>query len=642
MTLGTDNNAWPGAPAADRCTAVPKASLQLPETDWKLPTEFPDLSGQGLIAFDVETYDPDLSTRGPGAQRDGRLVGLAIGTEAGFRKYYPIGHETGPNLPREQVLDWARRELGRPGPKVGANLLYDLDFLAAAGVPVKGPFYDIQIAEPLLDENRLSYSLESLAHEYLHEGKHENILSQWLIAMFGKNIDIKASIWRAPAQIVGPYAESDVDLPLRIFAKQKPKLKEQALWDLFILESKLIPMLLAMRQRGVRVDLERAQRLYDDLEQRQALVIEEIKRAAGLAVDIWAAESIAKVFDQAGESYERTKKTRAPSFRREWLESCSLPAAKLLVEARRLDKFKGTFVKGYVLDGHTNGRIHCQFHQLRGDENGTVSGRFSSSHPNLQNVSIRDEELGPAMRSLFLPDEGQLFWSFDWSQIEFRLAVHYAALMNLPGAQEVVEQYKQDDSTDYHEVVARLTGLPRNLAKNMNYGMVYGMGAPKLCNHLNVALAEGRKLLAEYHHNVPFIKPLANALTKQANMTGEIITLAGRHRRFNMWGKDGKYAAEEFPGAKRAFTHKALNALLQGSAADIMKIGMVQIWESGVCDVLGAPHLTVHDELDGSLPPGKIAKEALAEVCNIMQSCAALLVPLKADGGIGNNWSEAK
>jgi DNA polymerase I-like protein with 3'-5' exonuclease and polymerase domains len=622
--------------------STPSTLLPLPETNWKIPTEFPNLSGQGLISFDVETYDPDLSTRGPGAQRDGRLVGLAIGTEAGFRKYYPIDHEIGPNLPRERVLDWARQELGRPGPKVGANLLYDLDFLTAAGVPVTGPFYDVQIAEPLLNENKLSYSLESLAQEYLNEGKHEDVLSQWLIGMFGKHVDVKANIWRAPAQIVGPYAESDVDLPLRIFAKQKPKLESQALWELFILESKLIPMLLAMRQRGVRVDLERAEKLYADLEKRQEVVIEEIQRTTGLAIDIWAAESIAKVFDRAGVPYKRTTKTKAPSFRRRWLESCTLPVAKMLVEARRLDKLKGTFVKGYVLDGHINGRIHCQFHQLRGDENGTVSGRLSSSHPCLQNVSKHDEELGPIIRSLFLPDKDQQFWSFDWSQIEFRLAVHYAALVQFPDAQKVVEQYNQDDSTDYHEVVARLTGLSRSRAKGMNYGMIYGMGARKLCNNLGVSFSEGQKLLAEYHRSVPFIKPLANALTEQASENGEIVTLAGRYRRFNMWEKNGEYATDNFPGAKRAFTHKALNALLQGSAADIMKIGMVQIWESGVCNVLGAPHLTVHDELDGSLPPGNVAKEALAEVGHIMETCVQLLIPLKADGGIGKNWAEAK
>jgi DNA polymerase I-like protein with 3'-5' exonuclease and polymerase domains len=619
--------------------ATPKVSL-LSETAWKLP-EFPDLSNHGLIAIDVETYDPELSIRGPGAQRDGRLVGLAIGTEAGFRAYYPIDHEIGPNLPRECVLHWARRELNHPVPKIGANLLYDLDFLAAAGVSITGPFYDVQIAEPLLDENRLSYSLESLAQKYLDEGKQEDNLTQWIIGTFGK-VDVKSNIWRAPAQIVGPYAESDVDLPLRIFAKQKPILETQGLWDLFILESKLIPMLLAMRQRGIRVDLARAEELYASLKQRQEAVIEELKRTTGLVVDIWAAESIARIFDQAGVPYEWTEKTHAPSFRRGWLENCELPAAALLVEARRLDKFKGTFVKGYVLDGHINGRVHCQFHQLRGDDNGTVSGRMSSSAPNMQNVGIHDEELGPASRSLFLPDEGQQFWSFDWSQIEFRLAVHYAALMGLPGAQKVVDEYNQDASTDYHKVVAQLTGLSRSRAKNMNYGMVYGMGATKLRNHLKVSLSEGQKLLTEYHRGVPFIRPLANALTKQANEKGEIITLAGRRRRFNMWEKNGKYATEQFPGAKRAFTHKALNALLQGSAADIMKAGMVQIWESGVCDVLGAPHLTVHDELDGSLPPGKIAEEALAEVGHIMETCWPLLVPLKADGGIGSNWNEAK
>lgn len=615
----------------------------LPDTGWELPegeAAFPSLQGQGVIAIDCETYDPDIKTRGPGAHRDGRLVGIAVGTEAGFRQYYPIGHEQGPNLPRDYVLAWLRRELAGNAPKIGANLLYDLAFLAEAGVQVAGPFYDVQVAEPLLDETRLTYSLESIAQHHLGEGKREDAMSAWLSQAYGPH-NVKGNIWRAPATLVGPYAEGDVDLPLRIFAKQRAALEAEGLWDLFLLESKLIPMLLAMRRRGVRVDLDYAEALHKDMTTRRDGIIKEIKRQSGIAPDLWAAESLVKVFDAVGVEYPKTAKTGAPSFRKEWLEHHDHPITSLIRDARNLDKLAGTFVDGYVLKGHTNGRIHCQFNQLRSDEGGTVSGRFSSSTPNLQNIPSRTKD-GKAIRRAFIPEEGQQWWKFDWSQIEYRLIVHYAALRKLPGADDVVRRYREDSATDYHQAIADLTGLDRSAAKGLNFGLAYGQGLDLLCKNLGVDRDVGRGIIQQYHRRAPFIKPLAEQASARAALHGEIRTLLRRKRRFTLWEDGGEILREERPGARRAFTHKALNALIQGSAADIMKKAMVEIFESGACDVLGAPHLTVHDELDGSLPAGPAAAEALREVEHIMTTCVELLVPLIAEGSIGPTWGDLK
>ncbi len=626
----------------------PRILPPIPETTWQLPTEFPSLQDQGAIAIDVETFDPGLLDRGPGTHRNARLVGVAVGTEAGFRSYYPIGHEIGPNLPAEQVLGWLRIQLQLQVPKIGANLLYDLEFLSAAGVNIVGPFYDVQVAEPLIDENLLSYSLKSLAQKYLNEGKKESVMSAWLTKAFGNEENIKSNIWRAPASIVGPYAEGDADLPLRIFVKQKPQLEALALWDLFIMESKLIPMLLAMRQRGVRIDLQRAEDMYAALNKQQEQLIAKIKLAANTeSVDLWAAESLSQIFDKLKIPYPRTAKTNAPSFRREWLEQHEHPVANLIKDARGLDKLKETFIKGYILEGHTNARIYCQFHQLRSDDNGTVSGRFSSSHPNLQNIPIRTTE-GRLIREIFLPDEGQSWWKLDWSQIEYRLIVHYAALLKLEGAQDVVDKYTNDPDVDYHQIIANVTGLPRYQAKTLNFGLAYGQGLWLLCKNLGVDRSEGEAIIKGYHKRAPFIRPLLQTAMRRAQQLGEIKTLLGRRRRFTLWEKtkwdpmtrknNTTYYQQREAGSKRAFTHKALNALIQGSAADVMKHAMVQVWESGVCDVLGAPHLTVHDELDGSTDNGKQSGEALKELKHIMQTCVTLRVPLRADGGIGANW----
>jgi DNA polymerase I-like protein with 3'-5' exonuclease and polymerase domains len=515
--------------------------------------------------------------------------------------------------------------------------------LSAAGVEVRGPFYDVQIAEPLLDENRLTYSLDSLAQKYFGEHKVEQTLSDWMTQAFGKKD--KNAIWKMPSHIVAPYAIGDVDLPLRIFARQKIELKKRGrLWELFLLESRLIPMLLAMRQRGVRVDLDQAEQLYKKLTKQQAETVAAIKHQSGIEIAPWNARSLANVFDHLGLQYRRTEKTKAPSFTKAWLEHHQHPIADLIRKVRHLDKLRETFVNG-ILERHINGRIYTQFHQLRSDSNGTVPGRMSSSLPNLQQIPVRSEE-GRRIRSIFIPEGGQRWFQNDWSQVEYRLIAHDAVSLNLPGAQAVVDKYRTDESADFHQIVADMTGLDRNAAKAVNFGLAYGEGAVKLCTSLGLSRENGEALLKEYHRRAPFIKQLSSGCMSIAARTGEIETLLGRIRRFNMWeirhGGQITYFRERRPGSRRAFTHAALNARIQGSAADIMKLAMANIWESGVCEVIGAPHLTVHDELDGSYHDDKAGREALCELKHLMETCVELLVPLRVDAGTGPNWGSCE
>lgn len=607
---------------------------------------FPSLAGRGLIAIDTETCDPELKTKGPGYFKSNTFIaGISVGTEDGFRRYYPIAHESGGNLPREKVLGWLNEQLSTDTPKVGAKLIYDLGFLESEGVFVKGPLYDVQVAEALLDENRFQYSLETLSQDYLGEGKDDEAMDAYLVQHFGKK-NPKGSIWRAPPDIVAPYAMSDVDRPLRIFAKQRPQLTAQGLWGLFILESKLIRMLLKMRQRGVLVDLNKAQQLYDELTIKQEAVLAQIKHISGIDVNVNAGSSLAQVFDALGLTYPRTPKTKAPSFTKEWLAACPEPIAQLILEVRQLDKLRGTFLQGCILGAHYNGRVHTEFNQLKSEEGGTVTGRFSSSNPNLQFIPIRSD-LGKVIRSLFIPDEEQDFYSADYSQIEYRLMVHDAASLNLPGAADVVRQYAEDPDVDFHKVIAEMTGLERGPAKTVNFGIAYGEGKDKLCRSLGLDEEEGEALLKEYHRRAPFMRPLSQGASRQAAVEGEIRTLLNRKRRFDSWvitdRKTGKpvILRERVAGSKRAFTHKALNARIQGSAADIMKKAMIDVYESGVMDVLGVPQLTVHDELDGSVPRTNEGKEALHEMTHIMESTVKLLVPLRVDCGVGKNWAEA-
>lgn len=616
----------------------------IPVTGWAPPGEFPRLEAAKVLAIDCETKDPNLLEMGPGGiRRDGHIVGISVGTEDGGRWYFPMRHEIGGgNMDAEQVLRWARDELTRPGQtKVGANLLYDCEWLTSEGVDVAGPFIDVQYQEALLDENAKSYSLETLAQKYLGEGKQSNALYEWCAAAYGGQPMGKqrANIYRAPAALVGPYAESDVDLPLRLATLQKTALADQGLSDLADLENALIPMLLAMRRRGVRVDLAAGNALNDRLATELAALQREHP------CDMWAAAQIAARCDALGIDYPRTEKGN-PSFTAAWLKVQERPFLAALNKMRGIDKLRGTFIEGHVLGHLVDGRVHTQFHPLRGDENGTVSGRFSSSLPNLQNIPSRDDTLAPLIRGLFLPDEGERWVRFDWSQIEYRALVHYA---RGGGADESRRMYCDDPTTDFHRMVSELTGIDRKPAKNINFGLVYGMGVKKMAASLGRSEEATRALFEQYHTTLPFVKATFDAASQAAAQRGYTKTLLGRRRRFELWeprqwDKDSEACSKEAAeaawgkGIRRAYTHKALNSILQGSAADIMKKAMVDIWQSGVCDVLGAPLLTVHDELDWSAPATPEADEALRESQRIMEQCVTLRVPLRAEREEGPNW----
>ena len=637
----------------------PLASI--PDTGWSLPTEFPDLSAASRIAIDTETRDPELKTHGPGWGRgSGEVVGVSLAVDESYSWYFPIAHENGENLSADKVLEYLRDTLGGKQPKVGANILYDIGWLAEHDVHVNGLLLDVQYAEALLDDWALSYSLEALGQKYFGEGKESNQLYDWLARSFGgaPTSDAQGSnIWRAPPVLVGPYAEVDAELPLRIIDKQWPLLEEQGLTDLFLLESRLIPLLCAMRKQGVRVDVEGAQRVMEKLQDKEDFRLGRLHRLTGRDVQIYAAEDIAVAFDNAGIEYPFTK-TGKPSFTQSWLQNHNSEIAQEIVAARKLDKARSTFVEGFILNKHVNERIHCQFHPLRGDDGGAVSGRFSSSAPNLQQIPSRDPELGPLIRSLFIPEVGHVGWDkIDYSQIEYRYLAHFAVGR---GADKVRELYRTDPRTDYHAATAHLVKdqtrieLPRSHTKNVNFGLCYGMGENKLCAMLGISRSEGTRLFKAYHAGVPFTKATYNTCEEQAQYEGYITTILGRRSRFTRWEKKGHgknnkpmtrdEAMERFaPGQlQRVGTHKALNRRLQGSAADLMKKAMVDAYEAGIFDATGIPLLTVHDELDFSNPGTPEYAEGRKELIHCMETAIPCKVPIIADCDSGPDWGHVK
>lgn len=619
---------------------------------YKPPEELRPFRELPRIGLDIETVDPEIKTKGPGAHRkEGKVVGVAIAYALNDAVYYPTGHANRDRcMPNPEAFYRKLREEAAAfeGEIVGANLQYDLDWLAARhGIHFKkAKIRDVQMAEPLLDENKPSYKLDILARQYTPDGKYTDTLRE----KYGK--DYISHMDQVDPGWAGEYAEQDTILPWKILDRQMIGLESEKLTDLYDLESRLVPLLLQMRQVGVRVDLEKAEQAREMTKVEHKAALARIKDISGVAVEVWAADSIARAFSRVGIDYPKTA-TGRPSFKKDWLAAHPSDLAKEIIKAREFDKIGSTFIESYILNGHVDGRLHCMFNPLRSDDKGTVSGRFSSSYPNLQNIPARHPVLGPLCRSIFIPEEGMLWGSADWSQIEYRFLVHYAHITKSIDASKAVAMYRNDPKTDFHAMAAELTGLPRKQSKNINFGVVYGMGVAKMASSLGVPNSEAEEILNTFHTKSPFIKDMLTTASARAASNGFIRTILGRRRRFAQYecnGKlfQGKDEALEYyhrtRGAnmpRRAFTHKALNSLLQGSAADLMKQAMVEMYESGLFNIL-VPHLTVHDEMNVSVPDTKEGREAFEEMTRIMTSTMELAVPVLADANLGANWDEAK
>jgi len=610
-----------------------------PQTEWVMPDRYPDLDSYPEVAIDLETKDPNLMTYGSGwARKDGHVIGIAVAVE-GDSWYFPIRHEIGPNFDPVITFKWLKNVVSKDRDYIFHNAPYDVGWLLAEGVAVQGRIIDTLVCAPLLDENRFSYALNALSRDYLQERKSEHLLRE-AAASFG--INPKSEMYKLPAQHVGVYAEQDANLTLRLWQRFKALIIKEDIGDIFKLETKVLRTIIPMRERGVRVDLDKAERIKKDLQKREKILLQQIKKESGIGVEIWAAESVAKVFDALSLPYNKTQKTEAPSFTKNFLANHAHPVAQMVVQAREFNRARTTFVDT-LLKHQVNGRIHAELHPLRSELGGTVTGRFSYSNPNLQQIPARHGEIGPMIRSLFLPEDGCEWGSFDYSSQEPRIVVHYAKLMNFRGAEAFAEQYALDARTDFHQLAADIVGVSRKQAKDINLGLFYGMGSRKLAETLGLELEEAKELFSVYHAQVPFVKQLAEYTTNRAATKGAIRTLLGRRCRFDKW-EPSKYGLwkplsyqeafdEHGPAIKRAFTYKALNKLIQGSAADQTKAAMVALREEGI-----TPMIQVHDELDISVESEVQAKR----IKEIMQECVSLEVPSIIDAEFGPNWGEAK
>jgi DNA polymerase-1 len=648
--------------------------------------KYPTLIEAKNIAIDTETHDPNLRTHGAGwATGDGKILGVSVAVD-GWKKYFPIRHTRGGNEDVDTFRRWFKEQVCETkATKIFHNANYDVGWIKQdLGLDIQGPLVDTMLAESLINEHKdkihgmssKPYSLGFMAPEYLGVQKQNTVLEDYCDRNGIKwKRDVRSVIHKIPSNIVGAYAEDDADQTLRIWGKQQEEIKRQELEQITQLEFDLIRLFVKMRFKGVRVDISRAEHVARTLRAKEEMLQAQIDSIAGMEVNVHAPKSMLKAYETNGFPYGKTSRGN-PSFAEPVLSGLSDPLSPLVLKLRSYTKVRKDFVEGVVLQKSRHGRIYAQINQLKADENGTISGRLSYSMPNLQQMPARDPELGPLMRSLFIAEDGCLFGSFDYSQQEPRLGIHYASITNCQGAQDAVD-YFQEEEADYHNMICELirddfNDMPkddkkefRSKNKEVTLGKSYGMGFDKLRAKLNMSEAEAREFINKYNECVPYVKELSdhcmNTVSFRAleeDRTGWLRTLLGRKCRFPLWEPSGlNYKQrqqvkplpwDKFVEAQRdpnnpnfygrspklAFAYTAYNKLMQSSSADQTKMAMKLCDEAGL-----VPCLQVHDELNDS---GLESEKQAHQYSDIMREAVKLRVPSKVSVGIGPSWAEAK
>lgn len=638
----------------------PNPQPPVPRTGWVMKNRFPDLSGAKVVCFDLETYDPALKDYGPGWGRGaGHIIGVALATDDGFKQYYPIRHEGYENHNPQEVLNYCREQLGRAHqPKLGHNIIYDLGWMAEEGVHVCGEIHDTWSAEKLLDHGS-SAALEDVGQRYLGEGKESDALYEWAWTAFGqgkpKNRSemrklAMANLYRCPPSLVGFYAESDTALPLEIAPLQFAELDRLGLWEVYRMECDLIPILVQMRLAGVSVDLDAAERAHKQINLSAKDLQQQVDKIAGRPTNTGSPVDMEKVFTSLKIPFNRTENGKM-SLTGEFMRGVTHPVGKMIVDLEELKKYNSTFIENAILNSNVNGKIHGQFNPLR-----AVTGRMSASNPNLQQVPSRNG-LAKVVRAIFVPDAGHNHWrKVDYSSVESRILAHFAVGQN---SNKLRKQYNDDPFTDYHQftidMVKRVTGIEivRKHAKIINFGLCYGASEKKLASMLGISLEEAAPLFEAFHSGLPYVKATMAGASEFVGENGYSRTVLGRRANFYYW--EPKFSSKglsrpvplKFDQAvqaygsniRRAHLHKAVNAIIQGSAADLMKSAMVKCHKAGLFDSVGFPRLVVHDELDWSIQEG-VDEKAFQEILWTMENAIQFKVPIKVEAEWGPNWSQ--
>jgi len=629
--------------------------FMLPVSDWVAPTSPPDLSGCDVVALDIETKDDGLKNKkGPGwVYKAGWIAGVSYATDSGLSGYIPVRHPDTECMDEGAVLAWIDR-LHRTKRCIYHRSVYDLGWLThQRDVVCPERLEDTMILEFILDENQLTYNLDDVCRRRGVQGKDERLLREAAEAL---GCDPKSEMWRMPGKYVGPYATQDAVATLALWRKLHPMLEAQGCTEAYILETDLVPMIIAMRRRGVRIDEDRAPQVRSRLLQQRNMHLSMLsdKLQIGRPIEIGDVNSpkfLEGIFKAENLPVPRTSKNN-PSFKTEEIEKLDHWLPEMLVGARKMHDAGEKFVGNYIMGFMHMGRIHSEIHQTKSDSGGTRTTRMAYSDPPLQQMPSRNDMIKKLIRGLFLPSEGKIWGALDYSQQEFRLIVHFAYLCKIAGVEEAVRMYRENPKTDFHDLAAELTQLPRRRAKDVNFAKAFGAGGPKFALMTGMVLEEALSVMSQYDEKLPFVKGLSEFTKNRANFKGYIKLLDGARSRYERWEpswQDGEFVAAcdmdeaqrrirdpEHPWygkrLRRSGTHKSMNSLIQGSAARQTKMCMRECWREGLL-----PLLQMHDELDFEFDDRADAERAQA----IMRDTVQLEVPVMVDAEFGTNWGRA-
>lgn len=609
--------------------------------------ELPRINPSQPIAIDTENCDPELKTLAPGYICNvGFVAGVAIAAKEGSF-YIPINHTEGENYRQEDVVEWLNDILSGDSDKIFHNAQYDLGWLSHIGVQIHGRLFDTMLAAALLDENKRNYSLDAVGKEYLNEGKNETALiaavqakfaatkthksiirikedisydyKPWFDAktricpfydlwpkevqekytLLGNHIDgrgtslfkvptkadkdIKGLLWAVDPIEMGSYPIQDVDLTYRLYYKFKELLSSEGLTEVMELENELSPCLLEMREQGVRIDMNGAIKLDKQYTEDIAKVQSELDNMCGTHIDVNIDDDLIQICNTFNLEYARTAKGN-PCFSAEAVPDH--PAFAHVLELRKLAKARDTYCRGYFFGSAINDRLHGQYNQLKSDEGGTVTGRLSSSNPNLQNIPNPEKSvIGKQMRSLFLPDNDNEQWlCMDFSGQEPKMLVNLVLLLDskfgvrqvkdmttgeitllkeegFPGADLARTPEFASREANFHLAVAKQCMIKQNQhqgvtvteeelmaqakafrgkAKSIGLGIMYGSGDKKIAEEMTkkgspMTVAEASELRASVYAGVPFLDAINKYVMNLAKRRGYVLTLLKRRGRFEHW-----------------------------------------------------------------------------------------------------------
>lgn len=647
-----------------RSKSQPEGQLGLfvPKSDWRPHSGPLPRVRDTIVGLDTETWDQGLNTDiGPGwAYGLGHMLGVAAAW-SGTRVYASLRHPETENRSVDEVLDWVEY-LMRHNTVVFHNAPYDMGWLCYEGLSLwPERMEDTYAASVMLDENLNAYDLDSMCKMHGLPGKDETLLRDAAAAYGIHYSEIKNHLKRLPARFVGPYAEQDAESCLGLWSKLRPQLEADNVGGAYRTETRLMPVVYKMRKRGIRVSVDTAEQTRAALRVKRDEVLSEIGRMSSRRVnmtDIVSSNALAVLFDQHGLEYPRTPPSKNfpngnPSFEKGWLESNPHPLAGLIRRGRQLNDLAEKFIGTYVLEHLHRGRIHAEIHQLRDGEAGARTFRFSYSNPPLQQTPARGSEEAVLIRNAFLAEQGCRWGAADYSQQEPRLAVHYASLCGIHGAEEAVRYYSDNENADFHQMVADMSGLHRSAAKILNLALMYGMGLVLMAIRLGLSVEEAEEMLETYHNKVPWVRGLAEFCDRMAAERGYIRLIDGARCHFPLWEPAAwgwqkkesdprnrvpqtyERALQLWPSArlKRAKTHTAFNREVQGSAARQTKIAMLAADQAGIPLML-----QMHDELGASIETESQGNRLV----ECMKEAVTLVVPVKVDMEYGRHWGEAK